>query len=58
MIKITRNGIMTYQLHLRNVLLPPERLFQLWFEGGQEVVRVHDDMHPRIDESQEGGVTP
>ena len=48
--------LITYQLHLGDVLLPPKGLLQLWLEGGQEVVRVHDHVHPGVDQPQEGGV--
>lgn len=46
----------THQLHLGDVLLPPQRRFQLRLEGGQEVVSIHDDMHQGVDKSQQRDV--
>jgi hypothetical protein len=44
------------QLDLCDVLLPPQRLLQLWLKGGEEVVRVHDDVNETVDDEQQSGM--
>lgn len=39
------------------MLLPPQVLLHLWPEGGEEVIRVHDDVHKRVDPTNEGAMS-
>lgn len=39
----------THHLHVGDVLLPPQILLELRSHGRQQVVRVHDDVHERVD---------
>lgn len=45
-------------LGLRDVLFPPDRFLELRFESGEEVVKVHDCVHKRVDDAKNGSRTP
>jgi hypothetical protein len=44
----------TYHLQNCYVLLPPKVLLHLRPKGCQQVVRVHDDVHKQVDDSDQG----
>jgi len=47
-----------HQLHCCQVPLPPKVLLHLGPEGGEEVVEVHDDVDPHVQEPAERRVSP
>lgn len=55
--RMDENGYKLDHLHGRQVLLPPEVLLILGPHGGQQVVRVHDNMNERIKEAEESGMS-
>jgi len=46
-----------YHLEHSQVFLPPEVLLHLRTYGCQHVVRVHDDVHERVEQPEERAVT-
>lgn len=52
-------GALVVQYHLEHgqVFLPPQVLLHLRSDGGQHVVRVHDDVHERVEQTEERAVT-
>ena len=46
----------TDHLHDGEVFLPPDELGVLRSHGGHHVVKVHDDVHERVEQTEEGGV--
>lgn len=48
---------MLYHLEHSQVFLPPEVLLHLRTNSGQHVVRVHDDVHERVEQPEESAVT-
>lgn len=43
-------------LQAGQVLLPPEEALELRSHGGEQVVRVHDDVHEGVEQAEEGAV--
>lgn len=50
-------GLVTYDLHLSDILLPPYVILVLWTESCYQIVGVHDDMNDGIDKASKNGVT-
>lgn len=44
------------QLDRRHVLLPPEILVILWSHGRYQIIRVHDDVHERVQDSEKSSL--
>lgn len=49
--------IFAYHLEHSQVFLPPEVLLHLWPNGGQHVIRVHNDVYKRVKQPKERAVT-
>lgn len=46
-------SVIYYHLQIGDVFLPPEVLVELWAHGRHHVVRVHHNVHERIDNTCE-----
>lgn len=51
-----RARVVRYHLEHGQVFLPPQVLLHLWPDGGQHVVRVHNDVHERVEQTEERAV--
>lgn len=51
------DGCNYYQLNLCYVLFPPDRLFQFWFKGSQEKVKIHESMNKKVDNTKQNSMT-
>lgn len=49
-------NIITYHLDYSQVFLPPQVFLHLWSNGGQHVVRVHNDVYKCVEETEERAV--
>lgn len=47
----------THQLQLSNILLPPQVLLEPRSQSRQEIIRIHDDVHDGVEESQDCPLT-
>lgn len=56
--RVDQNGDELNHLDGGQVLLPPEIFMVFGAEGGQQVVRVHDDVNKRVEYAEKSGVTP
>lgn len=45
--------VTTYDLHDRQVSLPPQILLHLWSHCSQQVIRIHDNVYKWVDQSQQ-----
>lgn len=51
-----RACVVQYHLEHGQVFLPPQVFLHLRPDGGQHVVRVHDDMYERVEQTEERAV--
>lgn len=53
---VDHDGDELEHLQRGQVLLPPEEALELGSHGGEQVVRVHDDVHEGVEQAEEGAV--
>lgn len=46
-----------YHLQCSEILFPPEILLELWSQGREQIIRIHDDVHECVQKTEERTVT-